>query len=206
MRKKYKGTEQAFAYLADKFGIGANAPQCDHPNCEQHGEFKAPKSRKLDEYYLFCLDHVRLYNARWDYYRGMEPDEIEESRYNDITWNRPTWKFASLGDKTTSKNWHCAKEDIRNNGGGFDPNDSAEYAENDSPSNAASPYARDIHDALLVLGIKTKPHSFVEISTLYKELAKKFHPDANAGDSEKEDKLKEINQAYTLLRQFRDMF
>ena len=34
----------------------------------------------------------------------------------------------------------------------------------------------------------------------WKELAKRHHPDANGGDRSAEDRLKDINRAYTLLR------
>ena len=51
---------------------------CDHPGCEAGGDFRAPRSRlDLHRYYWFCLDHVRAYNAGWDYYRGMSQAEIE---------------------------------------------------------------------------------------------------------------------------------
>jgi curved DNA-binding protein CbpA len=34
----------------------------------------------------------------------------------------------------------------------------------------------------------------------YKVLVKKFHPDATGGDTAAEEKLKSINQAYTVLK------
>ena len=38
-----------------------------------------------------------------------------------------------------------------------------------------------------------------DIKARYKSLAKKYHPDANGGDREAEDRLKEVNQAYAHL-------
>ncbi len=38
-----------------------------------------------------------------------------------------------------------------------------------------------------------------EIKRAYKELAKKYHPDLHKGDKEKEEKFKEINEAYRVL-------
>ena len=35
----------------------------------------------------------------------------------------------------------------------------------------------------------------------YKELAKQLHPDVNGGDRGAEDRLKDVNRAYSLLRQ-----
>ena len=37
--------------------------KCDKDKCKNRGEFKAPKSRlNLNEYYFFCLDHIKEYN------------------------------------------------------------------------------------------------------------------------------------------------
>src|SRR5262249_16055283 len=49
---------------------------CNHPGCTEAGLHRAPKSRqKLNEYYWFCLEHVRAYNKSWDYYAGMNQAE-----------------------------------------------------------------------------------------------------------------------------------
>ena len=40
-----------------------------------------------------------------------------------------------------------------------------------------------------------------DIKTRFKELVKLHHPDANGGDSRSEEKLREIIQAYNLLKQ-----
>lgn len=39
-----------------------------------------------------------------------------------------------------------------------------------------------------------------EIRRAYRQLARKYHPDANKGDSANEDKFKEINEAYAVLK------
>ncbi len=49
-----------------------------------------------------------------------------------------------------------------------------------------------------LLGVK-KTATFEEIKKAYRALAKKYHPDANIGDTEAEDKIKEINEAYEVL-------
>ena len=36
---------------------------CDHPGCQEVGQYRAPKSPDdLDEFLWFCKDHVREYN------------------------------------------------------------------------------------------------------------------------------------------------
>ena len=74
---------------------------CDMPNCPNQGEFRAPKSRSaLREFHWFCLEHVRAYNASWDFYKDMSPDEIEANLRADSAWQRPTWPLGRLGGHT----------------------------------------------------------------------------------------------------------
>ena len=49
-----------------------------------------------------------------------------------------------------------------------------------------------------VLGI-AKGASDAEIKKAYRKLAKKYHPDANPGNKEAEEKFKEIGEAYEVL-------
>lgn len=49
-----------------------------------------------------------------------------------------------------------------------------------------------------VLGV-SKSADAKEIKSAYRKLAKKYHPDLNGGDKEAEDKLKEINEAFSIL-------
>src|SRR5690606_15546693 len=77
-------------------GASAAERRCDFAGCLGSGEFRAPRSRdRLSEYYWFCLDHVRAYNAAWDYYKGMTPEEIEFARRADTVGWRPTWPLGS---------------------------------------------------------------------------------------------------------------
>ena len=86
----FSNTTRIFAIMS----MPPNIRRCDHPECEEEGKFPAPQSRqKIREYYWFCLDHVRDYNRKWDYYAGMNPEEIELELISDITWNRPSWAF-----------------------------------------------------------------------------------------------------------------
>jgi hypothetical protein len=68
------------------------------PGCANAGEFRAPKSREtLNDYWWFCLEHVRAYNAGWDFYKGMSAGQIETQLRQDTGWQRPTWPLGSLG-------------------------------------------------------------------------------------------------------------
>ncbi len=53
--------------------------------------------------------------------------------------------------------------------------------------------------ALAVLGLSPAA-TRAEIKARYKRLVKRYHPDANGGDRQAEERLKVINQAYSTLR------
>jgi hypothetical protein len=168
---------------------------CEYPGCAEAGAFRAPRDRRhLNQYRWFCLDHVREYNRAWDYYKGMGPTEIEAELRSDAGWGRPTWPLGRLG--------------------GFNPFE-AEYVRDplgilrDTPLHKARGSERaprrdepppELRAALDVLDLAW-PVDAGTLRARYKELAKRFHPDANGGDRAAEDRLKDINRAYSLLRQ-----
>ena len=66
--------------------------KCDKNGCKQKGEYRAPKSRlMLNQYYFFCLEHIKEYNKSWDFYKGLSVSQIETSVREDTIWNRPSW-------------------------------------------------------------------------------------------------------------------
>ena len=50
------------------------------------------------------------------------------------------------------------------------------------------------------LGVE-RTASAADIRLAFRRMAKRLHPDANGGDREAEEKLKDVNRAYSLLRQ-----
>ncbi|HUC16671.1 MAG TPA: J domain-containing protein [Acetobacteraceae bacterium] len=157
------------------------------PGCTALGEYRAPRSRRaLREWFWFCLEHVRAYNATWDYYRGMSPGQIEAEIRADVSWQRPTWPLGRLG----SGDWrHSAWVE--------DPLGALSAAAAARPPTDAAPAELRPHLATLEL---TWPLTLETLKMRYKELAKRHHPDANGGDRNAEERLKTINLAYATLR------
>jgi len=164
------------------------------PGCPHDGEYRAPKSRdSLRDYFWFCLDHVRSYNAAWDYYKGMSPGQIEAHMRNDTNWQRPTWPLGRLGGGVSEEDFVHDRLDIlgaagMRQGGGRGGNG---HAPNAPPADLRAP--------LTTLGL-TWPVSLDEVKSRYKELAKSHHPDANGGDRAAEERFKTINLAYAQVR------
>ena len=171
---------------------------CDHPGCEGGGEFRAPRSRlELDRYFWFCLQHVRAYNAAWNYYAGMSEGEIEAHIRQDTVWQRPTWK---LGQRHTPFGERVRDPFGFQNGeaaGGYANGHANGHRHNGSDRVARAASARE--QALAVFDIEP-PFTEVRLKARYKVLVKQHHPDAHGGDKVAEEKLKIINQAYATLK------
>lgn len=167
---------------------------CDHPGCIGSGEYRAPKSRtQLNDYYWFCLDHVREYNRSWDYYAGMSTDQIEREMRQDTTWQRPSWPLGK---------WATQDRFIRERvtkGFGFEFGYEAGHGRGDDASERRRPATTPEQDALAVLEL-IPPVDFPRVKARYRELVKIHHPDANGGAREAEERLKEINHAYNTLK------
>lgn len=173
----------------------ANVRSCDHPGCAELGEHRAPKGRdRLNEYFWFCLDHVRAYNKAWDFYAGMSEQEIEAHVRRDTTWQRPTWPMGS---------WKAREDAMRDGvfaadfafGASWTGTDSSEAKREQRRRRARTPE----EEALAELDLEP-PADMAKVKARYRELAKLHHPDANGGDKAAEEKLKRINQAYNTLK------
>jgi len=168
---------------------------CDHPGCKIAGEFKAPRSRDaLGDFFWFCLDHVRAYNQAWDYYRGMSPQEIERERRRDVVGQRPSWPMGPRGSGSVLKGaWRDIDQET------IDAALRRLLGEEESPPPRRARPPTPEEEAFKVLELA--PGAPVDqIKARYKALVKQHHPDANGGDKAAEERLKSINQAYTLLK------
>ena len=158
---------------------------CEHTDCKLPGEYRAPRSpSQLRDYIWFCLNHVRAYNNKWNYYEDMDQNAVEADRKGTAYWNRPTWPL----------NGRRTLHGMRDHFGLFD--DVEKETTQRKTELPDSPYA----DALAIMNL-TPPVATVAIKRRYKELVKKHHPDANGGDKQAEERFKEINQAYATLMQ-----
>lgn len=153
---------------------------CDREGCEAHAAHRAPKSKDDDnQYFWFCLDHVREYNQKWDYFSGMGPDEIESFRRDAVIGHRPTWHMSSNSSRTPA---HLGSALRR-----FFFFEEEKYV--------APPIPSGLRKALSVLDLE-HPTSKKNIKSTYKKLVKRYHPDVNQGDNAAAERFKSINEAY----------
>jgi hypothetical protein len=164
---------------------------CHHPECGLAGEFRAPRSRtELTNFYWFCLEHVREYNAAWNYYADMDDAAVEAEIRKDIVWQRPTWPLGTRPG-ANGQQFHDPLSLLGE--GAMDPR-SAREAEVQMQNLTSQE-----REAMSVLGL-VAPITKADIKQQYKLLAKTLHPDANGGDKRAEDRLKSVNHAYTTLK------
>jgi hypothetical protein len=150
------------------------------------------------QYFSFCLDHVREYNAGYNYFNGMSPEDVALYQREALVGHRPTW---SMGANRGAKGF---RED------GDDPARAADFIGMAGPSARRAPAAepaRPRHGvaalrALDQLGLDDSADAGA-IKARYKDLVKRLHPDANSGDRSNEDKLREIIRAYKYLKSVR---
>ena len=51
---------------------------CDWNNCNEIGEYKAPVEKdNSKKFRLLCLTHVKEFNKNWNYFSGMNDDQLD---------------------------------------------------------------------------------------------------------------------------------
>ena len=183
-----RSTPRPRAYAPDPDAPGQ---LCDIPDCPHVGQYRAPKSRaQLTEYFWLCLDHVRTYNANWDFYKGMTPGQIEQELRADACWQRPSVPLGTLGARIDEAMLRDPQHVLN-----------AGLAGRRGTARAPDPdqVPKELREPMATMGLDW-PVTMDILKSRYKELAKLHHPDANGGDRAAEERLKTINLAYATIR------
>ena len=147
--------------------------RCDAPGCEAAGEFRAPVSNRVPGevggWQWLCLDHVRNYNAAYNFFDGLSPDEIAEAQSPLAGWAH-----------------------VAGGANGYKFNDPLNMMDGRfGPAPAASPRRTPTGEVL-------SDRDVAALTTLGLD-ASAYHPDTNGGDRGAERKLQDVVQAYTHL-------
>lgn len=180
--------------------VEAEGRGCEEPGCTQPGEFRAPPPEGTGatgegpgRYRWLCLDHVRAFNARYNFFTGMTPDEIHDAQRPYAGWERETRAFATGGADRPPR-WADFTDPLDAIGARFRARMEAERARSDG-----KPLSPDDRRALGVLGLPVDADRHA-LRARYSELVRKFHPDRNGGDRTHEAALQAVIEAYQRLR------
>ena len=162
---------------------------CDWNNCKELGEYRAPIERdNSKKFRMLCLKHVKEFNKNWNYFSGMNDNQIMNFLKSDMTWHKPTQSFSS-SDNFFKVLWNNTLKDEFDN------------KKIKSDYNYMRQFKFDNKDikAFEILGLSVGM-KWMKIQKKFKTLVKKFHPDMNLGNKKYEEKLKLITLAYTQLK------
>ena len=165
---------------------------CAWPGCPHAGEYRAPKARdRLNDYHWFCLEHVRTYNAAWNYFEGMSDCEFDAMVRSCATWDRPTWPLGHKGHNGHDNGANPKSGPPQDPGLFWSARDSADrFREQPNPGRqtiyTAGEQTRmarlgpNERRALNVLSLD-ETATLQDVKKRYKQLVKRYHPDANGG-------------------------
>ncbi|WP_411837630.1 DnaJ domain-containing protein [Paracoccus sp. ME4] len=168
---------------------------CEREGCDEPGQYRAPKNpRNLDDYFWFCKEHVREYNANWNYFQGQSEEEFQQFIDNATVWERPTKPF---GRAASEDKWarHGVSDPLEILGA----NGTAPESRAQSSARKLPPTERRALDILEAKDSWTR----AEIRKQYKSLVKDLHPDMNGGDRSDEDRLSEVVWAWDQIKDSR---
>lgn len=158
--------------------------KCQWPECKHLGEYPAPSSQAdLKQYRYYCLNHIREYNANWDYFIGKNQDEILAYQKECQTGHRPTTTMGinSHDPIELEKQFH-------------------RFLDEDKPLNRYRIFLpQKEQDALDTLELQY-PVTAEDIKLRYRELVKTHHPDKNNNCKKATKKFQKIQEAYTFLK------
>ena len=169
--------------------------RCHIEGCLKEASYRAPVSPdNLNTYIWFCLNHIKEYNKKWNYFSDMSADEIEEFIENDVIGHRKTKKMCNYNSNYSEK-VEKILDSLNSSYIGIDKS-------NLNPNLYSSKYL----NALAVLGIENKNASLNEIKTYFKKIVKELHPDTVGNDKNKTEKLAKVLESYKILKEYYEQF
>ena len=163
--------------------------------CEEKGTHRAPKGRdRENEYWRFCLDHVREYNQSYNFFAGMSDDAVMAYQKDALTGHRPTWKMGNRqgGMRPDARAFGTRGDPFGLFSEGFRAEQQGTRRDRAAGAQCGTQGARH-----------ARARDFAtpqQVKARFKELVKRHHPDANGGDRSTEDRLVEIIQSYNYLK------
>ena len=173
--------------------VPRDAP-CEEPGCDQPGEFRAPlEPGNFDgpgAWRWLCLDHVREFNARYNFFNGMSADEIAAAQTPYGGWDRETRAFTGNPDRPPR--WADFSDPL-------DAISARFAATRPAQRKDGKPLSGDERRDLKTLGLEIDA-TRTDLRRAYSERVRRFHPDRNGGDRSHERALADTIAAYDRLK------
>ena len=174
--------------------VERDAP-CSVAGCREPGEFRAPLAPGNFDgpgaWRWLCLDHVREFNMKYNYFTGMSPDEIEEQQRPMAGWERETRAFSTSGSDQPPR-WADFNDPLEAISGRFRRFTPQERKDGSALSGEQR---RD----LKTLGLEVDADRRA-LRVRYSDLVRRYHPDRNGGDRSHEKALGDVIMAYQRLK------
>lgn len=184
--------------------------ECEHPACYEAGEFRAPgeAGNSFDgpgQWRWFCLDHVREFNAGYDWFEGMSAQEILSAQSPAAGWQTESRAFrggpGSLGAGVDGMpRWSDFDDPLDAIGARVAGIKSRARREAEMAMDGRFSQAEAQALEVMGLGLETDRR---RLRRRYSELVRRYHPDRNGGDRKFEKRLTRVVDAYQLLRKSR---
>jgi hypothetical protein len=169
------------------------ADRCAVPGCRAPGEYRAPLTASdfdgPGDWRWLCLDHVREHNAKYNYFEGMTPGEIEAAQSPIAGWERQTRAF-SLAGADPGPAWSDFRDPLDAISARFRPG---------VARRETSRFTGEERHALGTLGLR-EDVDLHAVRKRYSELVRRYHPDRNGGDRSHERQLGEVLAAWQKLK------
>ncbi|MEM7496365.1 MAG: J domain-containing protein [Pseudomonadota bacterium] len=190
--------------------------RCEWPGCEAHAAYRAPRSRDhLDEFRWFCLDHVREYNATWNYFEDWSEAELDRQSSADRVWDRPTWSLGSGPASRMGLNPHGNGRawarwgfrdpmDVLGENATLNPGSPRAKGSANGDERPRRRLTREEQQAMDTLGLPHQVETRREVRARYTELVKELHPDMNGGQNPEPERLARVIKAWRILRKSRN--
>lgn len=181
------------------------ARECAAPGCTEAGEFRAPgaHANSFDgpgDWRWLCLEHVREFNAGYDYFAGMSAEEILNAQSPIAGWARESRAFRPTAHVDGMPRW--ADYDDPLDAIGARVAGIRSRAERTARTAMSGRFSRAEAEALDTMGLSTEVDR-KGLRTRYSELVRRYHPDRNGGDRQYEARLGRVVEAYNLLKKSR---
>ncbi|WP_086619467.1 J domain-containing protein [Erythrobacter tepidarius] len=182
--------------------VESQGRSCEAPGCCKPGEFRAPGRRPHGfdgpgEWRWFCLNHVREFNARYDWFAGMSAEEILEAQSPIAGWRSESRAFrptAGIADAPRWADYADPLDAIAARARGI-----KSRAERAARTAMSGRFSKEEALALEVMGLGSDTDRS-RLRRRYSELVRRYHPDRNGGDRRHEAQLTAVVDAYQLLR------